>query len=297
MKLSFVTGNNGREEHKHTPSFFRTRDVPRKNDKKDEAKILYQLVGLEEVKNTVKEIEAYVKIQRQRKEHGLKADNLSLHMIFQGNPGTGKSAVARALGSIFYHHGVLPVGNIIEVERADLVGEYIGHTAQKTREKIEKARGGILFVDEAYSLARGGRQDFGKEAIDVMVKAMEDYRDEFLLILAGYPYEMEYFLNLNPGLRSRIPHHINFPDFTVKQLLQIADKMLEDYQYSLTPGARNVLRKHLSSLKRNGELSCGNARLVRNLLEKSIRRQALRLAKRSFCSREELVILNTEDLE
>jgi stage V sporulation protein K len=163
------------------------------------------LIGLSEVKKLVSEVSAYVQIQHRREKASLHTEQLVLHMIFKGNPGTGKTTIARIMGKLLYSMEVLSQGHLIEVERADLVGEYIGHTAHKTREQIKKAMGGILFIDEAYSLARGGTKDFGKESIDVLVKAMEDYKQDFVLILAGYKREMEWFLHSNPGLYSRFP--------------------------------------------------------------------------------------------
>src|SRR5690606_14325052 len=153
------------------------------------------------IKEVLREIAAYVEIQKQRSKEGLASEPMTLHMIFKGSPGTGKTTVARLAGKLFKEIGVLSKGHLIEVDRADLVGEYIGHTAQKTRDQLKKAAGGILFVDEAYSLARGGEKDFGKEAIDTLVKHMEDKQNEFILILAGYSREMDFFLSLNPGLQ------------------------------------------------------------------------------------------------
>jgi stage V sporulation protein K len=172
---------------------------------------LNNLTGLHEVKKLIREIYAFVEIQKRRQKERLATEPLVLHMIFKGNPGTGKTTVARILGKLMKEVGVLPRGHLIEVERADLVGEFIGHTAQKTREQIKKALGGILFIDEAYSLARGGEKDFGKEAIDALVKGMEDHRDNLILILAGYQEEMDWFVEINPGMRSRFPVHISFP--------------------------------------------------------------------------------------
>jgi len=255
------------------------------------------LIGLNEVKEIIKEVWAFLKIQKRRMEYGLKAESLNLHMIFKGNPGTGKTTIARILGRIFSSLEVLPRGHVVEVERADLVGEYIGHTALKTREKLNQALGGILFVDEAYSLGRGGNNDFGKEAIDVLVKSMEDYRDQFVLILAGYRTEMESFLKLNPGLRSRFSLHVNFPDFTVSELLLIADKMVLDRNYNLSAKARQNLKRYLLRVTRERSLSFSNARFVRNLLEKSFRKQALRLVHQQTCSRRDLMVLLPQDLE
>ncbi|MGI6604200.1 MAG: AAA family ATPase, partial [bacterium] len=220
---------------------------------------------------------------------------LALHQIFKGNPGTGKTTVARILGVIFKELGVLSKGHLVEVERADLVGEYIGHTAQKTREQIRKALGGILFVDEAYSLARGGEKDFGKESIDCLVKAMEDHRDDLILILAGYREEMEYFLQANPGLRSRFPIRIDFPDYSLEELLEIAQVFLAERDYYLTPGAREELARQLlvtQSLRHSG-----NARLVRNIIERAMRRQAVRLSTQPNPSRDQLMAIERVDLE
>ncbi|MCY0907490.1 MAG: AAA family ATPase, partial [Sulfobacillus thermotolerans] len=174
---------------------------------------LDDLVGLHDVKKMVHEIRAYVEVQQRRVEVGLASEPQALHMVFSGAPGTGKTTVARILGRLFQALEVLSKGHMLEVERADLVGEYIGHTAQKTRDVVKRALGGVLFVDEAYSLARGGEKDFGKEAIDTLVKAMEDHRGEFVLILAGYSEEMAWFLSMNPGLLSRFPLHLHFPDY------------------------------------------------------------------------------------
>lgn len=255
---------------------------------------LNRLVGLFEVKQVVEEIKAYIEIGRQRAAHHLKCDQLVLHMIFSGNPGTGKTTVARLMGNLFKGLGVLPNGHLVEVERADLVGEYIGHTAQKTRDQIRKAMGGLLFIDEAYSLGRGGEKDFGKEAIDVLVKAMEDSRSGFILILAGYRREMASFMKLNPGLGSRFPIHIEYPDYSVAELLEIAALMAQQRHYRFSDRAKRNLQRHLE--ERKGDLNFSNARLVRNLIEKAIRRQALRLSGQDQLSREELITIEHTDM-
>lgn len=280
-------------QRKHTHS-----SIEKEKDKDKVAEILDELeslVGLVTVKRLIRDLQAYVEIQKRRAQEKLIAEPLVLHMIFRGNPGTGKTTVARLVGRLFKEMGVLQKGHVIECERADLVGEYIGHTAQKTREQLKKALGGVLFIDEAYSLARGGEKDFGKEAIDALVKAMEDNKDNLVLILAGYRQEMEWFLQTNPGLRSRFPIHIDFPDYTIDELLAIGNLMLKSRQYELTPEARDALRYQLQTLL-NTHPYAGNARLVRNLIEKTIRKQAVRLFQKSCSSREELIRILPEDI-
>ena len=256
---------------------------------------LNSLIGLDNVKKLIYEIEAYIAIQQKRTLVNLSANNLTLHMIFKGNPGTGKTTIARILSNMFKGMGVLTKGHLVEVERADMVGEYIGHTAQKVREQIKRAMGGILFIDEAYSLARGGEKDFGKEAIDTLVKSMEDYKDSFILILAGYRDEMEHFLRTNPGLRSRFPIHIEFKDYTKDQLMDIAQLMVEKKQYKLSQGARRKLYTILTKSFSTMENTTGNARLVRNIIERAIRKQAVRLVNKKNITRDELIYLLEED--
>lgn len=258
---------------------------------------LNALIGLESVKELIDEVRAFVRIQQERSKVRLATEPLALHMIFKGNPGTGKTTVARIFGRMFEAMGVLPKGHLIECERADLVGEYIGHTAQKTRELVKKAMGGVLFVDEAYSLARGGEKDFGKEAIDTLVKAMEDNKDQLVLILAGYRREMEFFLQTNPGLRSRFPIHIDFPDYTKEDLLRIASLMLTEREYRLTESARQQLSSIIQARLDAHDHHTGNARMVRNLIERAIRRQAVRLVKQPKVSRHDLILITEADIE
>lgn len=270
-----------------------------KNRRQRVEEILHELdslIGLNKVKKLVREIYAFIEIQKRREKERLVTEPLVLHMIFKGNPGTGKTTVARILGKVFREIGVLTAGNIIEVERADLVGEYIGHTAQKTREQLKKAYGGILFIDEAYSLARGGEKDFGKEAIDCMVKAMEDHKNELVLILAGYQQEMEDFLQTNPGLRSRFPIHIDFPDYNHQELLKIAEQMCAMRQYTLSEEARRTLVSLLARQQLADNESFGNARTVRNIIEKAIRRQAVRLITKANTTRQDLILIEPADI-
>lgn len=236
-----------------------------------------RLIGLEQVKKMVLEIEAFAEIQKLRREQQLNTGGTVLHCVFKGNPGTGKTTVARIMAKMLKEIGILEKGHLVEIERADLVGEYIGHTAQKTREQVKKAMGGVLFIDEAYALARGDQKDFGREAIEVILKAMEDYRGNLIVILAGYPEEMEYFLSSNPGLKSRFPLHIDFPDYSLKDLGAIAEQMYGERDYALTEAGADTLALALETyLKKDGK-NHGNARLIRNIAEASIRAQAVRL--------------------
>lgn len=257
---------------------------------------LNQLVGLEEVKRTVKEIYAWLYISQKRKEQQLKVQQQSLHMLFKGSPGTGKTTVARLLGELFSDMGILAKGHLIEAERADLVGEYIGQTAQKTRDLVKKAIGGILFVDEAYALARGGEKDFGKEAVDTLVKQMEDKKDQFILILAGYSSEMEQFLRMNPGLPSRFPMIISFPNYTDGELMTISEQMLEEQDFKLTMEAKKKLTRHLKQKVSENDKAFSNGRYVRNLIEKMIRQQAVRLLRDGHYDRDALLTLRACDL-
>lgn len=259
---------------------------------------LDRLVGLHPIKRVVAEIRAFVEIQRLRDAAGLARTPQSFHMVFSGAPGTGKTTVARIMGRLFRALEVLPKGHLVEVERADLVGEYIGHTAQKTRDVIKRALGGVLFVDEAYALARGGEKDFGKEAIDTLVAATENYREELLVILAGYPEEMAWFLQANPGLLSRFPIRLEFRDYSAQDLVLIARRLLQERDYTLSQDAELSLYRLLSANEGYWHKNAGNARMVRNLLEHAIRRQAVRLnARHTPLSRRDLMSLTWADFE
>lgn len=254
------------------------------------------LIGLKEIKNLLKEIAAFVEIQKQRTSLGLVAEPMTLHMLFKGSPGTGKTTVARLTGKLFKELGILSKGHLIEVDRADLVGEYIGHTAHKTKEQLKKAMGGILFIDEAYSLARGGERDFGKEATDILVRMMEDKRDDLIIILAGYTHEMDAFIRSNPGLKSRFPFQLEFPNYTVLELVAISEMMLDKRQYYFESDAKVAMEKLLRKEMLQGNVSSGNARFVRNIIEKAIRRQSVRLVKKEFLTKGELMAITYYDL-
>jgi stage V sporulation protein K len=260
-------------------------------------KELDQLIGLKQVKTVVHEIYAFIQVQQKRAQAKLATEPIVLHMIFKGNPGTGKTTVARILAKLMRELGVLSKGHLVEVERADLVGEYIGHTAQKTRELVKKALGGILFIDEAYSLARGGEKDFGKEAIDCLVKSLEDHKNDLIVILAGYGYEMDAFLRTNPGLPSRFPIVVNFEDYTEHELMQIADLMLKQREYKLSTEANIKLRQFLRESAVEGRPNFSNARMVRNIVERAIRLQAVRLLDVTRPTRDELMRIEPDDVD
>lgn len=274
--------------------------VPSQGPFADLMKELDGMIGLDNVKDLVYEIYALLQIGQYRSEVGLASNKQVYHMVFKGNPGTGKTTVARIIAKLFQTMGLLSKGHLIEVERADLVGEYIGHTALKTRDLIKKALGGVLFIDEAYSLARGGEKDFGKEAIDTLVKAMEDSKDQFVLILAGYSDEMDLFLETNPGLPSRFPIKIAFPDYSTDQLVQIAELMVKERDYTLIPATVMKLRQMLVAEKNRCPDTFSNARYVRNLMERAMRQQAVRLLKSyqsSSPGRQELMSIKPEDMK
>lgn len=270
--------------------------VPQDDKYSDIVKELNKLIGLANVKEFVHEIYALLHMAKCRQEAGLLTNQQMLHMVFKGNPGTGKTTVARLMGKMFKEMGVLSKGHLVEAERADLVGEYIGHTAQKTRDLVKKSLGGILFIDEAYSLSRGGEKDFGKEAVDTLVKSMEDYRNDFVLILAGYTYEMETFLQSNPGLPSRFPIQLTYHDYALDELLQIADLMLEERQYEMSVGAKYKLKQHLLIEMNSFGRHFSNARFVRNIIERAIRHHAVRLFSMSGLTRQELMTIEADDL-
>lgn len=298
-QINIVLNNETKKERVYTTSIPRPVKRPIVNHEPllEIEREMSGLVGMDELKKMIKEIYAWLYINKKREESGLKAERQAMHMMFKGNPGTGKTTVARLLGKLFLNMNVLSKGHLIEAERADLVGEYIGHTAQKTRDLVKKALGGILFIDEAYSLARGGEKDFGKEAIDTLVKHMEDANDKFVLILAGYPREMENFLSLNPGLRSRFPFIFDFPDYDVNELMDIADRMMDDRQYQFSGDAYKKLKEHFMDVKYNQmPLDFSNGRYVRNILERSIRAQSMRLLEEANYGKEQLITLKSSDI-
>jgi len=259
-------------------------------------KELNNLIGLQQVKDEVTSLINTIKINILREEKGLKQSPLSLHLVFSGNPGTGKTTVARILGKIYRNLGILSKGHLIETDRAGLVAGYVGQTAIQTKQIIEKAKGGILFIDEAFSLTpQNAGFDFGQEAVDTLLKAMEDYRDNFIVIVAGYPELMKIFIKSNPGLESRFNTFINFVDYNPDELLEIFKTLCKQHNYIIDPNAESTLIKIFQNIYTNAEESYANARTVRNFFEKSIKRQANRLTKSGKLSDIELQTFILED--
>ena len=234
------------------------------------------LVGLKPVKQRIRDIAALLVIDKLRINLSLQAENPSLHMSFTGNPGTGKTTVAMRMAEILHQLGYVRKGHLVAVTRDDLVGQYIGHTAPKTKEVLKKAMGGVLFIDEAYYLYKpDNERDYGAEAIEILLQVMENQRDDLVVILAGYKDRMDTFFQSNPGMSSRIAHHLDFPDYAAGELAQIATRMLDQQHYRFGDGAAEVFRDYLQ--RRIGQPHFANARSVRNALDRARLRQASRL--------------------
>lgn len=262
----------------------------------DLEKALSPVVGLADVKNYIRSLYARLRMQNERKKIGLPIDSTqTLHMIFKGNPGTGKTMIARTVADVFYNIGVIKTNKLIETDRAGLVAGYVGQTAIKTAEKVSEAMDGVLFIDEAYSLSQGGANDFGREAIDTLVKLMDDNRERLVVILAGYSTNMEDFLLTNPGLTSRFPNIIEFADYSADELMIIADNLYSSKGYVLATEAKIKLLTIFKKVL--GEKSFGNGRYVRNVFERSVNRQALRLSGDTELTREELSTIEADDIE
>lgn len=256
-----------------------------------------ELVGLAPVKARIREIAALLLIDKLRRNLGITSGSPGLHMSFTGSPGTGKTTVGLKMADILYQLGYIKKGHLLTVTRDDLVGQYIGHTAPKTKEVLKKAMGGVLFIDEAYYLYKpDNERDYGSEAIEILLQVMENQRDDLVVILAGYKKPMDKFYESNPGLSSRIANHIDFPDYTTEELLKIAKMMLEDQQYQLTSDAEVALTQYI--IKRKEKPLFANARSIKNALDRARMRQANRIfdSRGQVLTKKELVNIEAQDI-
>ena len=252
-------------------------------------------IGLDLIKEEVRSLINMVKVYKLRKEHDLPTADLSLHMVFSGNPGTGKTMIARLMSRIYYSLGILSKGQLVEVDRSGLVAGYVGQTAIKTKKVIDKAMGGVLFIDEAYALNGKSENDFGQEAIDTILKAMEDHRDDLIVIVAGYTELMEDFVHSNPGRESRFNRFMFFPDYSVEEMMGIFDMRCKGSCYQLTEDARPLVRDYIAEESADQE-SFGNGRGVRNIFENIVVAQNNRLAGRETVTRDDLMVITAEDI-
>jgi probable Rubsico expression protein CbbX len=254
------------------------------------------LVGLEPVKRRIREIAAFLLVTRAREKLGFSSGAPTLHMAFTGNPGTGKTTVALRMAGILHRLGFIRKGHLVSVTRDDLVGQYIGHTAPKTKDVLKRAMGGVLFIDEAYYLHRPeNEKDYGQEAIEILLQVMENQRDDLTVILAGYKDRMDRFFESNPGFRSRIAHHVHFPDFADSELLSIVEKLAQQAEYRLSDDARQALSEYIA--QRRQQPNFANARSIRNAFDRSRLRQAMRLVDiGAEISADDLVTIEAADI-
>jgi len=254
------------------------------------------LIGIDSVKTEVKTLTNFISVQKKREEQGLKISPISYHCVFTGSPGTGKTTVARLIGRIYKHLGILSEGHLIETDRASLIGEYLGQTAPKVERVVSQALNGVLFIDEAYSLINGKDDPYGREAVAALIKRIEDNRDKLIVIMAGYPDEMKSFIESNPGFESRFNRYIEFPDFLPSELLQIFVKKCKESDYTLSDLSVRKLSDLFFELHECRDKSFGNARLVRNIFEQTLENQANRISKLPSITKEILQTIEPEDI-
>jgi SpoVK/Ycf46/Vps4 family AAA+-type ATPase len=259
-------------------------------------KELNDMVGLDGVKQEVNSLVNFVKIQKEREKHGLKQNDISYHCVFTGSPGTGKTTVARVLANIFRSLEVIDTGQLVETDRAGMIAEYVGQTAVKVDKLVDESIGGVLFIDEAYSLSTGSSEDFGKEAIATLLKRMEDNRDNLIVIVAGYSDKMKDFIDMNPGLKSRFNRYIHFEDFAPEDMMSIYKKMCQGSDYAISSEAEQFLISEFESAYNSRDESFGNGRFVRNIFEKSIENLSNRIAKSDKITKELLTTIEKEDI-
>ena len=303
--LDFVTSGEPSFQEKHSAQVQTSgggNNVAAKEEKAEEKpnfdelmEQLESLVGLETVKKDVKNLINLVKVRKLRQENDLPVPPMSFHMVFVGNPGTGKTTVARLVSGLYAAIGVLSKGQLVEVDRSGLVAGYVGQTALKTQEVIQSALGGVLFIDEAYSLASGGENDFGRESIETILKAMEDHRDDFVVIVAGYDEPMEKFINSNPGLQSRFNKYMYFPDYNGEEIMAMFRINCKKNGYTLDPEAEEYAQAFFNDLYENRDDNFGNGRDVRNRFEDVVSRQADRLAAMENPTKEDLMTIVKQD--
>ena len=270
-------------------------EVPPAEDIEDLKKELNEYIGLAGIKKEVNNLINMVTVYNLRRQHNLPTVDMSLHMVFTGNPGTGKTMIARLMARIYRSLGILSKGQLVEVDRSGLVAGYVGQTAKKTSEVVEKAKGGVLFIDEAYALNSSSENDFGQEAIDTLLKAMEDNREDLVVIVAGYDKLMEDFIHSNPGLESRFNRYLHFDDYTTDEMCDIFAMQLQKNKYTLDEGARDAVRSYIEAANTHS-IAFGNARGVRNIFERTLVAQSNRLAAAENITVDALMAITAEDI-
>ena len=259
---------------------------------------LQSLIGLESVKEEVRTLANFAKVQKMRADKGLKNPNMSYHLVFTGSPGTGKTTVARIVARIYKDLGILKKGHLVETDRSGMIGQYVGQTAPKVNAMCDSALNGVLFIDEAYALTqKSGGQDYGDEAVATLLKRMEDDRDKLVVIVAGYTDEMKHFINTNPGLQSRFNRYINFPDYTPEELYKIFRMYLNKNEYTITKEAASYVQQRLDYVVAHKDRNFGNARYVRNVFEKAIQCQANRISAGRNLSEDQLTEITLADVK